>query len=146
MWKRSQLRTAAQCQAEPNSPFGPPHAFWTALPYGTTGLFLCIQETPAFQAEALDICNNMLYGTTCCTGGNAFSELHGLVQESMRMLPVLTGGTNRTTAKPTKLGPVTVPAGTMVWIPFSALFNSPHNWEAPDIFNPVCKGPCQDHS
>lgn len=59
------------------------------------------------------------------------------------MLPVLTGGTNRTTVKPTRIGPVTVPAGTMVWIPFSALFNSPHNWEAPDVYNPVrtCRWP-----
>ncbi|KAK9826059.1 hypothetical protein WJX74_008792 [Apatococcus lobatus] len=58
------------------------------------------------------------------------------IKESMRLLPVLTGGTNRTTAKPTRIGPVTVPAGTMVWIPFSALFNSPHNWEAPDVYDP----------
>ena len=59
------------------------------------------------------------------------------VQESMRMLPVLTGGTNRTTSKPIKLGSLIVPAGTMVWIPFSALFNSPHNWEAPEKYDPV---------
>ncbi|EIE18620.1 cytochrome P450, partial [Coccomyxa subellipsoidea C-169] len=48
------------------------------------------------------------------------------VQESMRMLPVLADGTNRTTVRDTWLGRHLIPRGTMVWarakrfLPFSA--------------------------
>jgi cytochrome P450 len=54
------------------------------------------------------------------------------------MLPVLADGTNRTTTKDTLIGSHTIPKGTMVWIPLKAAFNSPHVWENPDQFRPVC--------
>ncbi|KAK9807492.1 hypothetical protein WJX72_000759 [[Myrmecia] bisecta] len=57
-------------------------------------------------------------------------------KESMRMLPVLTDGTNRTTDKDMLLGGHLIPAGTMIWIPFNALFNSPHNWDQPMVYRP----------
>lgn len=59
------------------------------------------------------------------------------VQESMRMLPVLADGTNRTTVRDTWLGRHLIPRGTMVWVPLKATFNSPHLWDRPDQFIPV---------
>ncbi len=58
-------------------------------------------------------------------------------QESMRMLPVLADGTNRTTLKDTWLGPHLIPRGTMVWVPLKATFNNPHLWHRPDQYIPV---------
>ena len=59
------------------------------------------------------------------------------MQESMRLLPVLADGTNRTTTKDTRIGQHLIPKGTMVWIPLKATFNSPHLWDSPDKFLPV---------
>ena len=59
------------------------------------------------------------------------------LQEAMRMLPVLADGTNRTTTADTRLGPYTIPKGTMVWVPLMGLFNSPRNWADPDKYMPV---------
>ena len=53
------------------------------------------------------------------------------------MLPVLADGTNRTTTADTRLGPYTIPKGTMVWVPLMGLFNSPRNWADPDKYMPV---------
>ncbi|CAL8464267.1 g3802 [Coccomyxa elongata] len=58
------------------------------------------------------------------------------IKESMRMLPVLADGTNRTTLKDTWLGPHLIPRGTMVWVPLKATFNSPHLWHRPDHYIP----------
>ncbi|KAK9905036.1 hypothetical protein WJX75_008344 [Coccomyxa subellipsoidea] len=59
------------------------------------------------------------------------------IKESMRMLPVLADGTNRTTVRDTRLGPHLIPKGTMVWVPLKATFNSPHLWDRPDQYIPV---------
>lgn len=58
----------------------------------------------------------------------------------MRLLPVLSDGTNRTAKHDIILGGHHIPKGTMIWIPFNALFNSPHNWEAPGRYWPVSCG------
>ncbi|BDA49870.1 Cytochrome P450 3A28 [Coccomyxa sp. Obi] len=58
------------------------------------------------------------------------------IKESMRMLPVLADGTNRTTLRDTWLGPHLIPRGTMVWVPLKATFNSPHLWHGPDQYIP----------
>ncbi|CAK0783590.1 hypothetical protein CVIRNUC_006789 [Coccomyxa viridis] len=58
------------------------------------------------------------------------------IKEAMRMLPVLADGTNRTTTADTRLGPYTIPKGTMVWVPLMGLFNSPRNWADPDKYMP----------
>ena len=62
---------------------------------------------------------------------------HGMLQEAMRMLPVLADGTNRTTTADIRLGSYTIPKGTMVWVPLMGLFNSPRNWADPDKYMPV---------
>lgn len=59
------------------------------------------------------------------------------MQEAMRMYPVTADGTNRIATKDLRLGRFMVPKGTMVWIPFSAMFNSPHNFPQPDSYIPV---------
>lgn len=60
-----------------------------------------------------------------------------LVQEAMRMYPVTCDGTNRIATRDVRLGGHFIPKGTMVWLPFSAMFNSPHNFEQPDRYMPV---------
>ena len=61
------------------------------------------------------------------------------LQEAMRMLPVLGDGTNRTTQRDMVIGNYNIPKGTMVWIPFNAVFNSSHNWREPDRYWPVSR-------
>ena len=39
-----------------------------------------------------------------------------LPQEAMRLMPVLTDGTNRTAGRDMRIGPHRIPAGTMVWV------------------------------
>jgi len=55
----------------------------------------------------------------------------------MRLMPVLTDGTNRTTRTPLQLGPHAIPASTMVWVPFGATFGSARSWERPDEYLPA---------
>ena len=59
------------------------------------------------------------------------------LQESMRMLPVLADGSNRTTTRDTWLGSHLIPRGTMVWVPLKGTFCSPHTWDRPEEFIPV---------
>ena len=61
----------------------------------------------------------------------------GFVQEAMRLYPVTGDGTNRITTKDIWLGKYRIPKGTMVWVPFSAAFNSPHNFSRADQYVPV---------
>ena len=58
-------------------------------------------------------------------------------QEAMRLMPVLTDGTNRTAGRDMRVGPHHIPAGTMVWVPFGAVFASPRCWERADEYLPV---------
>ncbi|KAK9846641.1 hypothetical protein WJX81_008242 [Elliptochloris bilobata] len=58
------------------------------------------------------------------------------IKEAMRLMPVLTDGTNRTTLRATQLGVHSIPAGTMVWVPFGATFASPQSWERPGEYLP----------
>ena len=53
------------------------------------------------------------------------------------MLPVLADGTNRTTTADIRLGQHLIPKGTMVWVPLTGLFNSPHNWADPGQYIPA---------
>ena len=53
------------------------------------------------------------------------------------MYPVTGDGSNRITSRDIHIGEYLIPKGTMVWVPFSAMFNSCHNWERPDEYLPV---------
>lgn len=55
----------------------------------------------------------------------------------MRLMPVLTDGTNRTASRDARIGPHRIPAGTMVWVPFGAAFASPHCWERAEEYLPA---------
>lgn len=55
----------------------------------------------------------------------------------MRLYPVTGDGTNRITTRDTWLGKYLIPKDTMVWVPFSAAFNSPHNFSRADEYIPV---------
>ena len=55
----------------------------------------------------------------------------------MRLYPVTGDGTNRITTRDTRIGQYLLPKGTMVWVPFSAAFNSPHNFSKADDYVPV---------
>lgn len=57
-------------------------------------------------------------------------------QESMRMLPVLSG-TNRMSDKDIMLGGYLIPRNTMIWCNLNAAMNNPAIWENPDVFLPV---------
>jgi len=63
------------------------------------------------------------------------------LQEAMRLYPVTGDGTNRITTKDIMLGQYLIPKGTMVWVPFSAMFNSPHNFSRVDEYVPVRYSP-----
>ena len=60
-----------------------------------------------------------------------------LLQEAMRLFPVTGDGTNRITTKDTRIGRYLIPKDTMVWVPFSAAFNSPHNFSRVNDYIPV---------
>lgn len=61
-----------------------------------------------------------------------------LCQEAMRLLPVVPMGTLRLApAGGLRLGGYDVPEGAMLWVFFSAMFRSPHVWEAPNEFKPA---------
>jgi hypothetical protein len=53
----------------------------------------------------------------------------------MRMLPVVSV-MGRATDKVMKVGPYTVPSGTIVATPLFAIHNTKHNWDAPEEFRP----------
>lgn len=61
--------------------------------------------------------------------------LAAALKEAMRMLPVVSI-MGRTTEKAMKVGPYTVPAGTIVATPLFAIHNTKHNWDAPYEFRP----------
>lgn len=57
----------------------------------------------------------------------------------MRLYPVVPMGTLRQAPKAgMRLGGYAIPPGAMLWVFFSAMFRSPHVWDAPDEFRPVC--------
>ena len=56
----------------------------------------------------------------------------------MRLYPVVPMGTVRQApASGMQLGGHAIPPGAMLWVFFSAMFRSPHVWDAPDEFRPV---------
>lgn len=57
-------------------------------------------------------------------------------QESMRMLPVLSG-TNRMSDKDIMLGGYLIPRNTMIWCNLNATMSNPAIWENPEVFLPV---------
>jgi cytochrome P450 len=61
--------------------------------------------------------------------------LSASLKEAMRMLPVVSLMA-RVAEKTVKVGPYTVPAGTIVATPLFAIHNTKHNWEAPEEFRP----------
>ena len=58
------------------------------------------------------------------------------VQESMRMLPALTGS-NRMADHDIKLGGYVIPRNTMIWCNLNAMFSSPDIWDDPEKYRPV---------
>ena len=57
----------------------------------------------------------------------------------MRLYPVVPMGTVRQApASGMQLGGHAIPPDAMLWVFFSAMFRSPHVWDAPDEFRPVC--------
>ena len=59
-----------------------------------------------------------------------------LTQESMRLLPALTG-TNRMAYEDIMLGGYLIPRRTMIWCNLNAMFSSPEVWDEPDKYIPV---------
>ena len=62
--------------------------------------------------------------------------LSAVINESMRMYPVVSSGTIRITHDWTKLGEYTVPPGIPILTPFYAIHRSPRLWVEPDRFMP----------
>ncbi len=57
-------------------------------------------------------------------------------QESLRLRPPVSG-TMRTPARDLRLGPYTLPAGTLININLGVMGNSALNYESPDLYLPV---------
>ena len=54
------------------------------------------------------------------------------------MYPVAASGTARQTEQDMLMNGYTIPAGTVLVVPLYPLLNSPHVWECPEEFRPVC--------
>jgi cytochrome P450 len=61
--------------------------------------------------------------------------LTAVAKEAMRMLPVVSL-MGRVAERAVKVGPYTVPAGTVVGTPLFAIHNAKRNWDAPEQFRP----------
>ncbi|KAK9819280.1 hypothetical protein WJX81_006108 [Elliptochloris bilobata] len=60
-----------------------------------------------------------------------------VIKEAMRLYPVVPMGTARQAPDTgMELGGYAIPPGAMLWVFFSAMFRSPHVWDAPDEFRP----------
>lgn len=64
-------------------------------------------------------------------------HLQHCLKESMRLIPVVAGGTARTCTQPIELGGYTIPTGVNIMPVFYAVHRSPANWELPDEFLPA---------
>eukprot|EP00775_Hariotina_reticulata_P003654 gene3654-3915_t len=62
--------------------------------------------------------------------------LAAVLQESMRLFPVVSSGTIRITDKPINLAGHRLPAGQPILIPFYSIHRSPKLWTDPDRFKP----------
>ena len=56
----------------------------------------------------------------------------------MRLKPVAATGTTRIAARDLVLGEHTIPADTLLWVPFDAIHHSELNYEDAGKFKPVC--------
>jgi cytochrome P450 len=63
--------------------------------------------------------------------------LNAVINEGMRLHPAAALGSIRETTQPTKIGPYTVPKGTLIWPLIYAMQNSIHNWDKAAEFIPV---------
>ncbi|KIY97875.1 Cytochrome P450 3A28 [Monoraphidium neglectum] len=61
--------------------------------------------------------------------------LSSALKEAMRMLPVVSI-MGRVAERTVKVGPYTVPPGTIVATPLFAIHNTKHNWDAPEEYRP----------
>lgn len=59
-----------------------------------------------------------------------------VIKESMRLVPVVAGGTMRASPMPICLGGYEIPARTPVLLQFYGLHNSTRNWDRPEEFDP----------
>jgi cytochrome P450 len=56
----------------------------------------------------------------------------------MRLLPVISNGTMRTSKKDFVLGgKYLIPAGASIMVPYYSVFRDPKTWENPEVFDPV---------
>lgn len=56
----------------------------------------------------------------------------------MRLLPVVSDGTLRMSKQDVVLGGKhTIPAGTIIMVPFYSIFRDPKVWKDPDLYLPV---------
>jgi hypothetical protein len=62
--------------------------------------------------------------------------LAAVLQESMRLFPVVSSGTIRITDKPINLAGHQLPAGQPILIPFYSIHRSPKLWTDPESFKP----------
>eukprot|EP00878_Enallax_costatus_P016963 GHUV01017806.1.p1 GENE.GHUV01017806.1~~GHUV01017806.1.p1 ORF type:complete len:261 (+),score=74.21 GHUV01017806.1:714-1496(+) len=62
--------------------------------------------------------------------------LSAVLNESMRLFPVVSSGTVRITHRPITLGGYHVPAGQPILIPFWTIHRNPKLWTDPDSFKP----------
>lgn len=65
-----------------------------------------------------------------------------LVQESMRVLPVIAIGTVRKTERAIQLGEYNIPKGLNIWVSMYAVHNNPKYWDEPEVFRPVSPITC----
>jgi cytochrome P450 len=66
----------------------------------------------------------------------SLNYLSAVINESMRMYPVVSSGTIRITHEWTQIGEHLVPPGMPIWVPFYAIHRSARLWLEPDRFLP----------
>lgn len=98
-----------------------------------TRCWLCRPRLP-LQPERL--LANTATAAPATLGAAQMKYLAAVLQESMRLYPVVSSGTARITSAPMRLGGYDLPAGQPVLIPFFAIHRSPALWPEPDAFQP----------
>lgn len=85
-------------------------------------------------------CNLLLNLKLVCTRVLVvFAQLkyvNAVIQESMRLYPVISPGAIRFSPQELQVGQYTIPANTPIWMPYYSIHRNPDLWQHPDSYMP----------